>query len=127
VHVVTVDTGHVELISRNEEGRAANGRSANPALSGDGRLVAFQSDASNLVAPGRAEDFNLLSDVFLFDRTTGGMRRVSTDDHNCWLEPSSRPAIDASASVVAFSSKHPTGSADIRSDFDLYVAGINQR
>ena len=43
------------------------------AMSDDGRHVAFDSDASNLVP----EDTNGAADVFVHDRTTGRTRRVS--------------------------------------------------
>jgi Tol biopolymer transport system component len=51
----------------------ANDASYTPAVSADGRWVAFSSDASNLV-PG---DFNHSRDVFLRDAETGQTRRIS--------------------------------------------------
>jgi hypothetical protein len=51
----------------------ANGDSFNAALSGDGRFVAFESEATNLVAG----DTNLVSDIFVHDRQTGITTRVS--------------------------------------------------
>jgi hypothetical protein len=83
--------------------------------------VAFQSEASDLVA---GEDFNLLWDVFVFDRTTGAMTRVSGDPGEVWMEPSGGPSIDGRGSVVAFSSRHPTDASDKKNDFDLYVATV---
>jgi hypothetical protein len=65
------------------------------------------------------EDFNLLWDVFRFDRQRGMMIQVSGDPGAGWLEPSGGPAVDGIGSVVAFSSRHPTGSADAKNDFDL--------
>jgi len=53
---------------------AANGPSTLGDLSGDGRYVAFASDATNLVAG----DTNGLTDVFLRDRVSGTTRLVST-------------------------------------------------
>jgi len=126
VYVADRVTGQSQLISGDVDNRPANGSSSNPVISSDGRFVAFQSDASNLLRPGRAEDFNLLSDVFLFDRSAGVMLRVSTDEANCWIEASGGPAIDGSASVVAFSSKHPTGPGDGSDDYDLYVASLSR-
>ena len=46
-----------------------------PSVSGDGRYVAFSSDASDLVAG----DTNGVTDVFLFDRTLNSIERVSLD------------------------------------------------
>ena len=60
---VSVATGPVQ----------ANGDSFNAALSGDGRFVAFESEATNLVAG----DTNGVSDVFVHDRQTGTTTRVS--------------------------------------------------
>jgi hypothetical protein len=91
-------------------------------MSSNGRFVAFQSEASDLVA---VEDFNLLWDVFVLDRTTNAITRLSGDRDEAWMEPSSGPSIDATGSVVAFSSRHPTDASDKRNDFDLYVATID--
>jgi cold shock CspA family protein len=54
-------------------GGQVNGDSFNSALSGDGRFVAFDSVATNLVAG----DTNGVSDVFVHDRQTGETTRVS--------------------------------------------------
>ena len=54
-------------------GAQATGPSANASLSADGRYVAFESTASNLVAG----DTNGISDVFVRDRATGITTRVS--------------------------------------------------
>ena len=55
-------------------GRQGDGGSSEPALSADGRYVAFGSDASNLVAG----DTNGVRDVFVRDLQAGVTRRVST-------------------------------------------------
>jgi Tol biopolymer transport system component len=54
-------------------GHQANERSFAPAISADGRFVAFASDASNLVAG----DTNGATDVFVRDRMAQVTRRVS--------------------------------------------------
>ena len=54
------------------EGNLGSGNSS-PALSEDGRLVAFPADASNLVAG----DTNAVADVFLRDRKKQTIKRVS--------------------------------------------------
>lgn len=51
------------LVSRTSTGAAGNGVSRNPIISADGRYVAFESEASNLV-PG---DGNGKIDVFVYD------------------------------------------------------------
>lgn len=54
----------------------ANNASFTPAVSADGRWVAFSSDASNLV-PG---DYNHTRDIFLRDTKTDSTRRISVSD-----------------------------------------------
>jgi Tol biopolymer transport system component len=118
-------SGSTTLVSRNKSGRPANGASGNPSISGDGRFVAFQSEASDLVCsrrcPSSAEDFNLLSDVFLFDRLAGVVALVSAGRTGGWMEESGAPAIDGTGRVIAFASRHPIDVGDIAHDFDLFV------
>jgi Tol biopolymer transport system component len=122
-HIFLTDlrTGATSVITKSARRGLANGASGNPTLSSDGRFVAFQSEANDLVA---ADDFNLLPDVFVFDRTTGAITRVSGDPEGVWMEPSTGPSIDATGSVIAFSSRHPTDASDKQNDFDLYVASL---
>jgi Tol biopolymer transport system component len=118
-------SGSTVLISRSAKGGAANGTSGLPAISADGRIVVFQSDASDLVCARQCaaagEDINLLPDVFLFDREAAVMTRLSDDPSGGWMEPSVAPAIDAAGHVVAFSSRHPMDPGDTGNDFDLFV------
>jgi WD40-like Beta Propeller Repeat len=125
VFVADLVTGAIGLISRSARGGGGNGPSANPALSADGRFVAFQLEASDLVCAGTCaagkEDINLLPDVFLFDRRSGTAARLSGGESGGWLEPSVGPALDGSGTVVAFSSRHPIDAADTRNDYDLFI------
>ena len=63
------------LVSVDSGGLQANGPSINPTISADGRYVAFESDADNLVAT----DNGFFGDIFLHDRVTGTTIRVSTE------------------------------------------------
>jgi Tol biopolymer transport system component len=121
IFLADLETGTTRIITNSARRGLANGASAKPKMSSDGRFVAFQSEASDLVAD---EDFNLLWDVFVFDRTTGAMARVSGDPDEAWMEPSGGPSIDGRGTVVAFSSRHPTDASDKQNDFDLYVATV---
>jgi hypothetical protein len=60
-------TPHTEIISTGPEGETANGPSASPSLSGDGRFVAFVSAATNLVA----EKSPLLPQAYVRDTCAG--------------------------------------------------------
>src|SRR5438105_4917320 len=67
--------GSVDRASVHTAGGQANVGSISPAVSADGRFVAFASLASNLVAGDTNNDF----DVFVRDRQTGATERVSVD------------------------------------------------
>lgn len=73
IYVHDRQTGATETVSFGADGLPGNGDSTHPALSADGRLVAFQSLASNLVA----QDTNRVEDIFVYDRETGITTRVS--------------------------------------------------
>ena len=124
VLVADLESQAIELITRTVRGGPGNGPSASPALSADGRFVAFQSDASDLLCAracaAETEDINLLPDVFVFDRSARSVTRASGDKTG-WLAPSVSPAIDAVGSVVVFSSRHPIDAADTKNDYDLFI------
>jgi Tol biopolymer transport system component len=69
----TGSRGRFELVSRSSRGAQGNNDSDRPALSADGRWVAFVSLAENLVP----DDTNLFADVFVRDRRRGTTERVS--------------------------------------------------
>jgi Tol biopolymer transport system component len=125
VYLVDRGTGVTTRVSRAAGGSSANGSSLNAVISSDGRSVAFQSDAGNLVCASRCaaalEDLNLLWDVFIWDRSTGRIVRASEDELGGWMDWSAGPAIDGSGQVVAFSSRHPTDAADRDQDLDLFI------
>jgi Tol biopolymer transport system component len=128
VFLADLQTGAIEMVSRSTKGGSANGASTNAAVSRDGRFVAFQSEASDMVCaagcPPSLEDINLLWDVFVFDRQSRRMARVSADPSISWMEASNGPAVDADGSVVVFSSRHPTSATDNAHDFDLFIRNL---
>jgi Tol biopolymer transport system component len=124
IYLFDAKTRTTELVSRSESGGAANGASSHPAISTAGTMVTFQSDASDLTCPRRcpasARDINLVPDIFVFDRRTRVMRRVSTGPAS-WMEASIGPAMDGTGAVIAFSSRHPRDQTDDGGDYDLFV------
>lgn len=91
----------VALVSVDASGGDADGPSAAPSISDDGRYVAFASDAGDLV-PG---DGNGVRDVFVRDRATGTTRRVSVAAAGGDADgPSGQPAISGDGRFVAFTS-----------------------
>jgi len=125
VYMADLESGLIELVSRSAKDGCANGGSGSPAISADGRIVAFQSEASDLVCgrncPRAGEDINLLWDIFLFDRRTRAVTRLSGEPAVAWMEPSVAPATDANGTVVTFSSRHPIDAGDTKNDFDLFI------
>jgi Tol biopolymer transport system component len=73
VFAYDVSTEAVELVSVSSGGTQANQNSENYSLSADGRYVAFDTSASNLVSG----DTNAAQDVFLHDRQAITTERVS--------------------------------------------------
>jgi Tol biopolymer transport system component len=73
IYVLDRKTGSVELVSRNAAWVAGNETSSAPAISFDGRFVAFWSHADNLVS----NDTNENRDAFVYDRHTRRIERVS--------------------------------------------------
>jgi Tol biopolymer transport system component len=130
VYLFDTETGAIELVSRTATGKPGNGQSGGPALSSDGRFVAFQSVASDLgcsrCGPGE-RDQNLVEDVFLLDRQRSRMRRLSEGPgRDSWWTASVGPVMDAAARVLAFSSRHPSGAPDDAADFDLFVFRVSR-
>ena len=88
-------------VSLTSAGGEANGESSKPAISADGRYVAFVSSASNLVSG----DTNGTSDVFVWDRSAGTTVRVSVTSAGVQGNgPSDAPSISSDGRYVAFSS-----------------------
>jgi Tol biopolymer transport system component len=93
------ETGITERVSVSSDGAEGNGISLAPAISADGRYVAFYSAAFNLVSG----DANGVNDVFVHDRETGITERVSvSSDGSGGNAGSLVPAISADGRYVAF-------------------------
>jgi Tol biopolymer transport system component len=91
-------TERVSVAGRKTE---ANDESSRPAISPDGRFVAFASYADNLVAG----DTNVASDVFLRDRQAQTTERVSVSSTEQQTDNSSdSSAVSADGRFVAFAS-----------------------
>lgn len=95
------ETGALELISVATDGTQGNSSSYAPAVSSDGRFVAFGSGASNLV-PG---DTNGCWDVFVRDRQNRTTERVSVSSTGEQANGACEaPAISWDGRYVAFTS-----------------------
>ena len=100
----STEPGVTSRVSVGPGGRQANSKPEDfqsvPAISADGRFVAFDSAASNLV-PG---DTNGTNDVFVRDRRAGVTSRVSVGAAGQANDSSRALAISADGRFVAFDS-----------------------
>jgi len=88
-------------VSVSSTGAEGNDGSFSPSVSADGRYVAFESLASNLVV----SDGNGARDIFVHDRDTGATERVSVDSSGTEGDGGSYdPSISADGRYVAFAS-----------------------
>lgn len=93
--------GTITLVSVPQAGGQSNGFSYYPAVSDDGRYVAFESSATNLVVG----DTNAKSDIFVRDLQLLTTSRVSVDASGAQADgSSSSPELSPDGSVLAFHS-----------------------
>ena len=111
--------GVLERVSVDSIGAEADSNSYYPSISSDGRYVAFESGASNLVAG----DTNGDSDIFVHDRTTGNTTRVSVDSAGAEADSESySPSISGDGRYVAFYSYASNLVAgDTNGQVDIFV------
>lgn len=111
IYVRDRQAGTTELVSVSTSGDPGNTDSRFPAISADGRVVAFDSQASNLVA----DDSNGLPDIFVRDLQAGTTERASVSSseaegtvrcgfYSCSADGSEVPSISADGRFVAFES-----------------------
>ena len=119
-----LQTGTTTLVSMNLSGTGpGNGTSQKPTISADGRYVAFESDASDLVP----NDTNTESDIFLRDLQTGTTTLVSVNNSHTGggNQSSLNAVITANAQYVAFSSfASDIVNIDNNNTVDIFVYSI---
>lgn len=121
IYVYDRTTGATKLVSASSSGQPGNDYSEQPAISADGRYVAFDSYATNL-APGAVA----FSDVYVKDLVTGELKRASVSASGAAGEDySSSPSISADGNVVTFSSDAknltPVKTKSRRNEFAHYM------
>lgn len=96
-------TAPTERVSVSVTGDQANGPTFDPDISGDGRFVAFLAfPQTNNLAPG---DTNGLRDVYLKDRQTGAVERISAPSYAGQFDQGDGPVrISADGRFVLFQS-----------------------
>jgi len=116
VHAMPGNTIRVSVAS---DGTQSNHDSYNPSISADGRFVAFESEATNLVSG----DTNNFRDIFVHDRQTGQTTRVSVASDGTQANGHSfDPSISADGRYVAFISLASNlVSGDTNDHQDIFV------
>lgn len=112
-----------QRLSLDSAGVEANAASARPRLTADGRLLVFQSEASNLVS----QDGNSQQDIFLKDRITGICVRVNVSDAGVEANGLSlNPQVSRDGGFVSFLSEASNlVSADGNGVRDAFVFDTN--
>jgi len=115
-------TGTTERVSVDSSGKAGNGVSTESMISGDGQVVAFESQATNLVAGDR----NGRRDVFVHDTRDGTTACVSLNlSGKTANRDSTLVAISTDGTLVAFiSNANDLVAGDTNKTFDLFVRDL---
>lgn len=102
IYLHDLQTGQTILVSHTPNGMPGDARSFSPEVSSDGRFITFYSDATNLVT---GDAVPAVSDVYVYDRQTDQISRVSVDSNgNAGNGNSSYPSISDDGRYVAFES-----------------------
>jgi Tol biopolymer transport system component/Ca2+-binding RTX toxin-like protein len=122
IFVKDLQTGTTRRISVASDGTQGNDGSSGPSISADGRYVAFNSTATNLVSG----DTNGVNDIFVKDLQTGTTKRISVaSDGTQGNDGSSNPSISADGRYVAFTSfASNLVSGDTNNNTDIFVKDL---
>jgi Tol biopolymer transport system component len=106
-------------VSVNSTGGQADGGGGAPAVSSDGRYVAFESGATDLILG----DTNNAADIYVKDTQTGSIERVSVDSSGTQSNgDSSAPSISGDGRYVAFvSSATNLIASDVNGVDDVFL------
>lgn len=122
VFVLDAETGTIERVSVGPGGVQANEASGGPAISADGRWVAFSSRATNLAS----EDTTAVEDVYLHDRVTHATVLVSVSIDGAGSDqPSTTPHLSSDGRRVVFASTATRlVSGDSNGVMDVFVRDL---
>lgn len=112
-------TQQTQRVSIASNGQQADGYSWRPQISGDGRFIAFESYAANLIP----DDTNGAMDIFVHDRDTGQTQRVNVGPGGSQSTSGSTAcSISADGRYVAFESAAPNLVPDDTNGYpDVFV------
>jgi Ca2+-binding RTX toxin-like protein len=123
VFVKVIATGKIFLASRSANGTKGNLPSTSPSLSGNGRKLAFISNATNLDPADRVEN----PDIYVKNLTTGDIQLASTSATGVPSNGESiNPALSGDGKHVVFDSTATNlDPADTSSDWDVYEKNLS--
>lgn len=101
IFVHDLQTGETKRVSVDQFGKQGTGHSYHARLSEDGRYVAFESEAENLVP----NDSSGAADIFVYDRQTLTIERVSIDSDGRQADGDNRyPDMTADGNLIVWAS-----------------------
>ena len=125
VFVLDRRSGTIRRVSVSNDGKEGDADSVKPSISADGRYVAFQSEASNLVPNDRNGRTSMSAgrDVFVYDLMLNLIERVSlTENGDESNQKSHSPSISGDGRYVAFASGANNLISGFRNgDVNVYV------
>jgi Tol biopolymer transport system component len=111
-------TGLTTVVSKSTLGIVGNGVSSAPAISADGRYIAFVSLATNLVTGVTGQQ------IYLHDRQTGQTTLVSKDNSPTPIQgdgASNRPSISSDGRYIAFASAATNFASGVGGNQEIYI------
>ena len=115
--------GTTEIVSNSSSGVQGNADSSHGVISSDGNFIVFQSIASNLVNG----DTNLKSDIFVLNRTTGLLRRISIPNSSAEANGDSRdPSVSLNGRFISYTSEATNlVGHDLNGKSDVFIYDTN--
>jgi Tol biopolymer transport system component len=121
IFVRDMQKGLTTRVSVATDGTEGDADSLNPSVSDNGRWIAFDSAATNLVAG----DTNARQDCFLHDRKTGVTTRTSLDENGNQVSKNSvSPEISGNGRYMLIPSEAGLVAGDLGVAFDIYVRDL---
>jgi PKD repeat protein len=123
IFLVDTANGTIQRISEPAGGGDASGSSNNPSISANGQFIVFESFAPNLVA----NDTNNAVDIFIYDRLSQSLERVSVASNNTEGNSHSfSPSVSADGRFVTFYSiSSNLAAGDNNRAVDVFVRDRN--
>lgn len=116
-----VASGTTLLVSATASGSTGDDRSSSPAISGDGRWIAYLSRASDIVGPGSPS-----GDVLVFDRTSGTTTRLLAPGATLFNDLTDRLSFSFDGRWLAFvSAASNLVSGDTPGTYDVFAFDRN--